>query len=83
MTQSTTLRRIAKACRITLKTSFNWRHGFLKVLEDGQSNELGEIIELDETFFRESFKGQKKDLPRSARKRVGARKMIVAKLLLW
>ena len=76
MTQSTTLRPIAKACRITLKTSFNWRHGFPEVLEDGQSNEPGEIIELDETLFRESFKGQKKDLSRSAINEVGVRKMI-------
>ena len=74
MTQSTTLRPIAKACGITLKTSFNWRHRFLEVLEDDQSDELGEIIELDETFFRESFKGQKKDLPRPARKRGGSKK---------
>ena len=69
MTQSTTLRAIAKACGITLKTSFNWRHRFPEVLENDQSDELGEIIELDETFFRESFKGQKKELPRPARKR--------------
>ena len=69
MTQSTTLRRAAKACRVTLKTSFNWRHRFLQVIEDDQSNELGEIVELDETFFRESFKGQKKGLPRPPCKR--------------
>ncbi len=69
MTQSTTLRPIAKACGITLKTSFNWRHRFPGVLENDQSDELREIIELDETFFRESFKGQKKELPRPARKR--------------
>ena len=74
MTQSTTLRPIAKACGITLKTSFNWQHRFLKLLKDSQSNELGEIIELDKTFFRESFKGQKKDLPRLARKRGGSKK---------
>ena len=74
MTQSTTLRPIAKACGITLKTSFNWRHRFPGVLENDQSDELGEIIELDETFFRESFKGQKKELPRPARKRGGGEK---------
>ena len=73
MTQSTTLRPIAKACGITLKTSFNWQHRFLKLLEDSQSNELGKIIELDKTFFRESFNGQKKDLPRPARKRGGSK----------
>ena len=69
MTQSITLHPIAKACAIALKTSFNWRHRFPGVLENDQSDEPGEIIELDETLFRESFKGQKKDLPRPACKR--------------
>ena len=31
-------------------------------------------IELDKTFAHESFKGQKKDLPRPARKRGGGKK---------
>ena len=52
----------------------NWRHRFLQVLKDDQSDELGEIIELNETFLRESFKGQKKDLPRPARERGGDKK---------
>lgn len=35
---------------------------------DDQAPELSGITELDEIFFRESFKGQKKGLPRPARK---------------
>jgi len=69
MTHSLTLRPAAKRCGISLKTSFRWRHRFLKAIEGDQAPELTGIAELDETFFRESFKGQRKNLPRPARKR--------------
>ena len=69
MTHSLTLRPAARACGVTLKTSFRWRHRFLQVLASDQADELGDIVEMDETFFRESFKGQRKNLPRPARKR--------------
>lgn len=69
MTHSLTLRPAAKQCSISLKTSFRWRHRFLQAIEHDQAPELSGITELDETFFRESFKGQKKALPRAARKR--------------
>lgn len=74
MTHSLTLRPAAKECGITLKTSFRWRHRFLQAIEHDQAGELNGITELDETFFRESFKGQKKNLPRPARKRGGDKK---------
>lgn len=64
-----TLRPAAKQCRVNLKTAFHWRHRLLQAIEDDQAPELSGITELDETFFRESFKGQKKNLPRAARKR--------------
>ena len=69
MTHSLTLRPAAKQCRINLKTSFHWRHRFLQAIENQQADELIGITEIDETKFRESFKGQKKNLPRPARKR--------------
>ena len=69
MAQSTTLRKAALQCGVTLHTSFRWRHRFLEVLENDQGHDLGDIVELDETFFRESFKGQRSGLPRPARKR--------------
>lgn len=69
MAHSTTLRVAAEQCEVTLHTSFRWRHRFLEVLKDDQGKELGDIVELDETFLRESFKGQRVDLPRPARKR--------------
>lgn len=69
MTHSMTLRPAAKQCGINLKTAFRWRHRVLQAIEDDQAPELSGITELDETLFRESFKGQKKNLPRAARKR--------------
>ena len=69
MTHSLTLRPAAKQCGISLQTSFRWRHRFLQVVEHDQAPELSGIAELDETFFRESFKGQKRNLPRPPRKR--------------
>ncbi|MFK0572058.1 IS1595 family transposase [Endozoicomonas sp.] len=69
MTYSMTLRPAAKAYGINLKTSFRWRHRFLEVINNDQAEELCGITELDETMFRESFKGQRKGLPRPARKR--------------
>ncbi|WP_422133411.1 IS1595 family transposase [Endozoicomonas sp. ALD040] len=69
MSHSTTLRVAASECGVTLRTSFRWRHRFLVVLEDDQGNDLGDIVELDETFLRESFKGQRSELPRPARQR--------------
>ena len=68
MTHSLTLRKAAKEHGITLKTAFSWRHRFLQVIENDQAPGLEGIVELDETFFRESFKGQRQ-LPRPARKR--------------
>ena len=69
MTYSMTLRPAASECGIDLRTSFRWRHRFLEVINGDQAEELCEITELDETFFRESFKGQREGLPRPARKR--------------
>ncbi|WP_051786235.1 IS1595 family transposase [Endozoicomonas numazuensis] len=69
MTHSMTLRPAARHCDITLKTSFRWRHRFLQVIEQDQAEELSGIVELDETLFRESFKGQRSGMPRASRKR--------------
>lgn len=47
-----------------------WRHRFLtRVAEHSDTREAG-IVEADETFFLESFKGQRR-LPRPSRKRGG------------
>ena len=69
MTYSMTLRASASEYGISLETAFRWRHHFLEVINNDQADELSGITELDETFFRESFKGQRKSLPRPTRKR--------------
>lgn len=69
MTYSMTLRSAASEYDIDLKTAFRWRHRFLEVINNDQAEELCGITELDETFFRESFKGQRNGLPRPSRKR--------------
>ena len=66
-----TIRRIAGELEISTKTAFYWRHKILNALKKVISSQLNGIIEADETFFRLSYKGQKKDLPRKARKRGG------------
>ena len=44
----------------------------MEVLEGDMALQLQGISELDETFFRASFKGQKNALPRPVRKRGNA-----------
>ncbi|WP_422462005.1 IS1595 family transposase [Endozoicomonas sp. ALB115] len=80
MTHSLTLRPAAKECGITLRTSFRWRHRFLQAIEYDQAPVLRGIAEIDETFFRESFKGQRKNLPRPARKRGNDKKVDCRKI---
>ena len=50
-------------------TAFRWRHRFLRLIAEHRAQHESGIVEADETFFLESFKGQRK-LPRVARKRV-------------
>ena len=54
----------------TQPTSFRWRHRFLHGLRDKKDSSLKGIVEADETFFLESFKGSR-NLGRTARKRGG------------
>ena len=68
-----TVRAAAHHCDISKNTAFRWRHRFLhEVAEHRDSHEEG-IVEVDETFFLESFKGQR-ELPRPPRKRAGVGK---------
>ena len=63
-----TVRKAARICTIDTTTSFRWRHRFLTVPCDTKATSLRDIVEADETFFRESFKGSR-PLGRVARKR--------------
>ena len=66
-----TLTKAAARCRVDYTTAFRWRHRFLKALAGDKPSRLSGIVEADETFILESFKGKRHDLPRKARKRGG------------
>lgn len=63
------IRKCAKILDISIPTSFSWRH---KILQCARLNlgvgDVSGIVEADETFFSESFKGSK-ILPRTPHKR--------------
>ena len=65
---------VAKAavrCGVAYTTAFRWRHRFLSAPALDKPTSLTGIVEADETFILESFKGKRSDLPRPARKRGG------------
>ena len=59
MCEGKTLREAAKINHIVLSTSFRWRHKLLTMPEKHKASLLSGIVEVDETFFRESFKGKR------------------------
>ena len=59
MVQGLSVRKAAISCGITKNTSFKWRHRFLQVPAIHQSNKMNGIVEADEMYFLESFKGQR------------------------
>jgi transposase-like protein len=61
----------AKRCDVAVSTAFRWRHRFLSAPAIDKPARLSGIVEADETYIRESFKGKRSDLPRPARKRGG------------
>ena len=70
MIDGLSIRKAARKCGIDTTTSFRWRHRFLHGLRDKKDRSLKGIVEADETFFLESFKGSR-NLGRTARKRGG------------
>ena len=66
-----TITHAASRCGIDYTTAFRWRHRFLKALTLDKPTSLTGIVEADETFILESFKGKRRGLPRAARKRGG------------
>jgi hypothetical protein len=59
----------AERCDVDYTTAFRWRHRFLEALS--QPKNLSGIVEGDETFILESFKGKRSGIPRASRKRGG------------
>ena len=67
------LRAAAQQCGINKDTALLWRHRFLHMISQHQATHEHGIVEADETFFLESFKGQRQ-LDRPSRKRGGVGK---------
>jgi transposase-like protein len=61
----------AQRCGVHYTTAFRWRHRFLAALAGDKPKALSGIVEGDETFILESFKGKRSGLPRKSRKRGG------------
>lgn len=64
------MKKAAKVCGINLKTAFRWRHRFLRYALTTRASRLAGIIEADEVFTPESFKGRRQ-MPRPARRHGG------------
>ena len=71
MIEGKSLAKTAALCGIHPTTAFRWRHRFLRAPASDKPRGLRGIVEADETFILESFKGRWSDLPRKARKRGG------------
>ena len=71
MIEGKSLAKTAELCGVHPTTAFRWRHRFLRAPADDKPRTLSGIVEADETFILESFKGRWSDLPRKARKRGG------------
>lgn len=67
------VRKAATECGVAKNTGFKWRHRFLTQPAGLKPALLQGIVEADETFFLESFKGQRR-LLRAPRKRGGKAK---------
>ncbi len=64
MAQSLTIRQSGRQLGLTVDRAFRWRHCFLDFLAQQQPCQLSGVVEVDETFFTLSFKGQRKPIPR-------------------
>ena len=74
LADSLSLSKAAALCGIDRTTAFRWRHKFLQATSQSKACCSG-ITEVDETYFRESFKGKKlfHRKPRSRGKEVSVR----------
>jgi transposase-like protein len=66
-----TLAKAAERCRIDPTTAYRWRHRFLAALQADKPKQLSGIVEADETFVLESYKGKRGGLGRKSRSRGG------------
>ncbi len=80
--EGVSVRQAAQCCSVDKNTAFLWRHCFLKAAATHRAEHEGGIAGADETFFLESFKGQR-ELPRPARKRAGVGCPSGSRLRCW
>ena len=66
MIEGKSLAKTAELCGVHPTTAFRWRHRFLGAPAADKPRKLSGIVEADETFILESFKGRWSDLPRKA-----------------
>lgn len=71
MTDGLSVRKTAARLNISVQKAFRWRHKFLGFLNKQKPEALAGIVEADETFFPVSYKGQRKDMTRTSKKRGG------------
>jgi transposase-like protein len=71
MIEGVSTAKAARRCGVHYTTAFRWRHRFLASLAGDKPKSLAGIVEGDETFILESFKGKRSDMPRKSRKRGG------------
>ncbi len=82
MWDGVSLRKIARHLNINLRTAFFWRHRFLQMPNQNQPTSFTGIIEADEAFLPESFKGCRQ-MPRESRKRGGGKVPLVPILVSY
>ena len=66
MIEGKSLAKTAQLCAVHPTTAFRWRHRFLRAPAANKPRTLRGIVEADETFILESFKGRWSDLPRAS-----------------
>lgn len=69
-----TLEQAAERMNVSRTTAFLWRHRFLALPKTVMAQALAGIVETDETYFLESFKGKRRGMARASRKRGGKAK---------
>lgn len=69
--EGVSIAKAARRCGVHYTTAFRWRHRFLASLAGDKPKTLTGIVEGDETFILESFKGKRSGMPRKPRKRGG------------
>lgn len=71
LTDSKTIRQSARELGVAETTAFRWRHRFLSAPTVKKISEVTGIVEADEMFFLESYKGKRTIHDREPRKRGG------------